>query len=177
LYFSQQEFNDFNAVNSTDLPTSPSDNSGISNVLIEKRGGTSNNGSGLPNTYTGTVSTINPTDTDVLWNTAQSRWEITFDVTGFSGFFLKTTSGNLKTDDFSDTKKAISFYPNPVKDVLNIESTTDITRTTIYNLVGQEIKQVVGNKTQIDISDLVSGIYIVKVTNDSKDQVFKICKK
>jgi Repeat of unknown function (DUF5650)/Secretion system C-terminal sorting domain len=95
LYFTQQEFNDYNAVNAIALPTAPNDNSGIANLLVEKRGGTSSDNSGLPNTYSGTITTINPADNDVVWNAIENRWEITFPVTGFSGFFVKTSTGVL----------------------------------------------------------------------------------
>jgi hypothetical protein len=95
LYFTQQEFNDFNAVSAIDLPTAANDNVGIANLLIEKRNGISSNGTGLPNTYAGAITTINPADVDVVWNVEDSRWEISFDVTGFSGFFVKTTLGVL----------------------------------------------------------------------------------
>ncbi len=95
LYFSQQEFNDFNAVSTVDLPTGPADATGKANLLIEKKSGTSNNGTGLPGTYTGTSGNINPADADIVWNSTASRWEVSFDVTGFSGFFVKTNSSIL----------------------------------------------------------------------------------
>ncbi len=90
LYFRQQEFNDFNAVNAVKLPTGPTDAAGIANILIEKRGGSSSNGTGLPETYPGAPQTINNASISKVWNAAASRWEISFDVTGFSGFFVKT---------------------------------------------------------------------------------------
>lgn len=90
LYFTQAEFDDFNAVNSLDLPASSADATGKANLLIEKRPGTSGNGSGLPGTYTGTPVVIDPADADIIWNAAAGRWEVSFDVTGFSGFFVKT---------------------------------------------------------------------------------------
>jgi trimeric autotransporter adhesin len=95
LYFTQQEFNDFNAVNTNDLPTGTADATGKANLLIEKRGGTSGDASGLPDSYTGTITTIDPADADIIWNATQSRWEVSFDVTGFSGFFVKTISSIL----------------------------------------------------------------------------------
>jgi hypothetical protein len=95
LYFTQSEFDDFNAVNTVKLPQSPSDGSGKANLLLEKISGTSSNGTGLPNTYTGAVETINPDDSKIVWNTVDNRWEITFDVTGFSGFFVKTITSTL----------------------------------------------------------------------------------
>ncbi|TWI78019.1 putative secreted protein (Por secretion system target), partial [Lacibacter cauensis] len=95
LFFTQQEFDEFNAVSDIDLPAGPSDLSGKANLLIEKREGKSSNGTGLPGTYAGSVTTINPVDTDILWNSTANRWEVSFDVNGFSGFFVKTSSSAL----------------------------------------------------------------------------------
>lgn len=93
LYFTQAEFIEFNAVNAVKLPADPTDAAGIANLLIEKRSGISNDGTGAPGSYTGSVQTITPTG--VEWNYGASRWEVTVDVTGFSGFFVKTGSGPL----------------------------------------------------------------------------------
>ncbi|MGF2413943.1 MAG: hypothetical protein ACQUYJ_16545, partial [Ferruginibacter sp.] len=95
LYFKQQEFIDFNAINTVKLPTGPADAAGIANIQIEKRGGTSSDGTGLPGTYSGTIQTINNAALFVSWNAIATRWEISFDVTGFSGFFVKTQSSVL----------------------------------------------------------------------------------
>ncbi len=95
LYFKQQEFTDFNAVNTVKLPTGPADAAGIANIQIEKRGGISNNGTGMPSTYSGAIQTINNASLTKLWNATAARWEISFDVTGFSGFFVKTQLGTL----------------------------------------------------------------------------------
>lgn len=95
LYFTQQEFDDFNAVNAVKLPINSGDASGKANLLVVKYPGTSNDGTGLPGTYTGPASTINPDDNNIVWNSAAARWEVSFDVTGFSGFFVKTIGGTL----------------------------------------------------------------------------------
>jgi hypothetical protein len=106
LYFTQQEFTDFNAVNVVKLPTGPTDLAGIANIRVEKRGGTSSNGTGLPNSYTGPAQTIANSALGISWNAGAARWEISFDVTGFSGFFVKTQSAVLPLQlmDFSATK-------------------------------------------------------------------------
>lgn len=95
FYYTQAEFDGFNAVNAAKLPTGPSDAAGIANLLVEKRPGTSSDVSGKPLTYPGTPATINPADANVVWNSSALRWEVSFDVTGFSGFFIKTQSGPL----------------------------------------------------------------------------------
>lgn len=113
LYFTQQEFTDFNAVNSTLLPVDPEDTKNHkAHLLIEKRSGVSRDGSGLPGTYDGSVITINPSDPSVngsvVWNSEASRWEVSFDVTGFSGFFAKTTEASLPLNllSFKGSKEA-----------------------------------------------------------------------
>lgn len=95
LYFTQQEFDAFNAVNVLALPTGPGDAAGIANLKIEKRAGTSGDGTGLPDTYPGAATTIDPDDEGIVWDPDAHRWEITFPVTGFSGFFVKTQSEPL----------------------------------------------------------------------------------
>lgn len=94
LYFTQADFDAFNnqvPAPALRLPQNSGDATGKANLLIEKKSGTSSNNTGLPNTYSGGRSNINPVDADIVWNASSSRWEVTFDVTGFSGFFVKTS--------------------------------------------------------------------------------------
>ncbi len=97
LYFTQEEFNEFNAVatNLKKLPTGPEDAAGKANLLIEKRGGVSADGSGSPASYSGTAENINPPDNWIAWDATYRRWEVKFMVTGFSGFWVKTTDRPL----------------------------------------------------------------------------------
>lgn len=95
LYYMQAEFDAFNAANGAypDLPTDDGDLAGIANLRITQFHGTS--GTGEPGSYSGTATLIDPTDDNIVWNATASRWEITFDVTGFSGFFVHTGSSVL----------------------------------------------------------------------------------
>lgn len=98
LYFTQADFDAFNnqvPAPSTKLPMNSADATGKQNLLVEKRAGVSSNGTGLPATYAGAITTINPNDADIVWNSTSSRWEVSFDVTGFSGFFVQTVSATL----------------------------------------------------------------------------------
>lgn len=94
LYFMQQEFDNFNAFpgHGVDLPTNPSDNGGIANLRIYQYHGFS--GTSVPGSYSGFGIEINPTDANIIWNIRASCWEVTFDVTGFSGFFVSNGSFN-----------------------------------------------------------------------------------
>jgi parallel beta-helix repeat protein len=95
LYFTQEEFDEFNDHNAVKLPIGPTDTEGISHLLIEKRSGSSSDESGLPGSYSGGIETIPSGDLEVVWNAGRSRWEVSFEVTGFSGFFVKTQASPL----------------------------------------------------------------------------------
>jgi hypothetical protein len=42
----------------------------------------------MPGTYVGGSGDIDPDDNNIVWNASASRWEVTFNITGFSGFFV-----------------------------------------------------------------------------------------
>lgn len=90
IFFTQLDFNNYNiaAIGFPQLPTGPGDNAGKANILIEQHHGISV--TGVPGTYSGSVEFIDPDDNDIVWNASNGLWEITFDVNGFSGFFLRT---------------------------------------------------------------------------------------
>lgn len=95
LYFSQAEFDNFNAHPSSalNLPTGTADAAGKANLRVAKYPGTTTNGTGLPGTYGGsTVVITDPPDANIVWNASFSRWEVTLDVSGFSGFIVQTAT-------------------------------------------------------------------------------------
>lgn len=114
LYFSQAEFNAYNAHPGSilDLPANPTDNAGKANLRIGQFAGTSNDGSGLPDTYTGTSKVIDPADTDIIWSAEFNRWEISFDITGFSGFIVQTSATTLPI--------TLEYFKGEAKDAANV---------------------------------------------------------
>lgn len=110
LYFLQSEFDAFNAAAGSilKLPTGPSDASGIANVRIGKYSGTSSDNSGLPATYTNGSYVIDPNDANIVWNNTDSRWEVSFNVAGFSGFFAQTSTFTLPVTYVSFTAEKIN---------------------------------------------------------------------
>jgi hypothetical protein len=104
LYFTQAEFNDFNALNNVKLPISNTDAAGKANLLIEKRAGIGD-ANGLFSSYTGAITNINPADEDIVWNGSSNRWEVSFNITGFSGFWVKTQTSVLPLKLLSFTGK------------------------------------------------------------------------
>jgi len=90
LYFTQAEFDAFNSFPNvtSNLPTGPGDALGKANLRITKYSGVSSDGSGTPGSYPSPNSPviIDPVDADINWNATPGRWEVSFDVSGFSGF-------------------------------------------------------------------------------------------
>ena len=72
-------------------------------------------------------------------------------------------------------------YPCPAADLITIESITIATQShlSIVNLNGQQLitRQITKPKTQIDISNLPSGVYFVRLTNDKTVEVGKFVKR
>jgi len=97
-------------------------------------------------------------------------WGVTLD-------FSVTITPLLSTDNFDNN--SFVAYPNPVKDVLNLSYSTEITSIQVMNLLGQEVisKNVGATSTQLDMSELSTGTYIVKVTIDDISKVIKVVKQ
>jgi len=72
----------------------------------------------------------------------------------------------------------ITTYPNPVNDVLHFSSNTAIENVTISNMLGQEVKaNLSSDKTSVDLSNLQSGNYLVKVTIEGVSKTIKVVKQ
>lgn len=87
-------------------------------------------------------------------------------------------SQNLSTEDFAGVNK-LKAYPNPVKDFLNLSYSQDISEVAIFNLLGQQLfsKKINATESQINMSNLSKGTYLVKVTVDNEVKTIKIIKE
>ena len=70
-------------------------------------------------------------------------------------------------------------YPNPVRDILNISYTTEISSVRVINMIGQEVisKNINATSTQVDMSELSAGTYIVNVTVGDSVKTLKVIKQ
>ena len=79
--------------------------------------------------------------------------------------------------------KLLSFemYPNPVSDVLNIQlpSGTDKAEVGVYDYTGRLVstKTISSNNSTLDVQNISKGIYIIRVTTNSKIGVQRFIKK
>ena len=120
-----------------------------------------------------------------------TNWKVLNGATGYDAvyapqnnkanvFFVGSVGGFMRCDLTVGIKEealapsTFSVYPNPASDQITIDLVFDQkinTKIELFNLVGQQVKQsfeLVGNdfKTTVNIGDLPSGSYFVKVTTD-----------
>jgi len=70
-------------------------------------------------------------------------------------------------------------YPNPVQDILTVQVDGQLNKIEIYNLVGQHIytQLVNGNNANINVADLSTGIYTIKLIANEVCTVSKFVKR
>lgn len=115
-----------------------------------------------------------------------------YDYSGFTGHTL--TAGNtiensntvsascgltLNTNNFTDENLLV--YPNPAKDILNINLPVQFTigNLKLINNIGQTVYSTTinSNTVMIDTNQFSSGLYYLKVTSDSNQSIKKVIIK
>ena len=154
----------------------------------------------VPNFYVGAPL---PTDSYSV-SSANSFTFANFPITGCNVFFVRSvcsatevspwvalaTSGcdtnvynylaTLSNNDFYVNDNKVKVYPNPTHDFLFIDTIEkQIQKIEIFDLQGRLIKTINENKNkyQIDISNLQSATYLVKLSTQTETQTVKFVKK
>lgn len=89
---------------------------------------------------------------------------------------VKGTSDTAGIEDLQLV--AFSYYPNPVKEKLMMNAKENISHISVYNIFGQEVKAFSPNQlnTEVDLSILPTGTYLVRAIVDEKTGSFKVIK-
>ena len=83
-------------------------------------------------------------------------------------------------DDMSENgAKMFRTYPNPVSDIVMIESATSVNRYEIYDVKGAVVRSeaVDSNSFEINVNGLPSGIYFIKTVSEGMTQTKRFIKK
>lgn len=83
------------------------------------------------------------------------------------------TGNNLGNGELKKLKLAI--YPNPVSDILNVQTEDEVVNITVYDIHGKAVNTR-GNNKQINVSDLGIGMYFIKIVTDKANYVQKFIK-
>ena len=78
-----------------------------------------------------------------------------------------------------NAQQALNIYPNPVNDKLFIEANETISNVEIYNLTGVKVlsQECNSDKVEIEVSELQSGIYFIKMINGNSTETRSFIKK
>lgn len=108
---------------------------------------------------------------EVLYIRAFGTW-------GTSGSFkIGAYDASLSNPSFDDNH--FSSFPNPVTDILNLSYTSPIEEVAIFNMMGQKVleKSIHAAQSQIDMSNLATGSYLLKITADNQVKTIKVMKQ
>ncbi len=100
-------------------------------------------------------------------------------VTGFeseAGEFVLSVNCEIELATNDNDIDGFSYFPNPVKDVLNIENLNG-TKIKIFDILGRLVFQEKNPNNQLDVSKLSSGLLFVKIETDKGIFTKKIIKE
>ncbi len=147
------------------------------------------NGTGMANvrdlpedfTYNSTiVSTIDGMKLGAQeWYGDISDWDSEDQLAKVKAFYLDPTVG-VEDQKIIQTA-SVTIYPNPTSDFLSIESESELSNVSFFDVTGRMVKQIDLNgelKSSIDVSEMNKGIYILQVvTTEGESSSSKIIKK
>jgi hypothetical protein len=116
----------------------------------------------------GTVVTITKITSDSGCETAFTGKSVTL-VVQPNTIPVRRSSDTFESEN--QTKAEFVVYPNPVSDILNIETSLGIQSVEFINFNG--VKVLSSNQKQINVSQLPSGIYIVRIQDLADNVVMK----
>ena len=88
-------------------------------------------------------------------------------------------TAHLVLATLQNTMANLQCYPNPVKNILTLSNTSDITNVTVYNTLGQQVLQIKRNNSEVntDLSALTNGVYFVKIQSGDGQKTIRIIKQ
>lgn len=102
-----------------------------------------------------------------------------FSLNGNTSYFVDDVlfvEGTLSSTDFEGN--TFKVYPNPVVNVLNIQSNEAVSKVAVYNVLGQNVYSKTPNaiSPKVDMSTFKSGVYFVEVTIGNSTKTVKVIK-
>ncbi|ALJ06044.1 hypothetical protein APS56_13290 [Pseudalgibacter alginicilyticus] len=143
------------------------------------------------------IDVNDPDGADDVWNTTDDGFSLVtnsplidagdsslitenYDITGETNRIINSaidigayeTTNTLSTNDINVISNFL-VYPNPATDIINITSTKPITKIELFDLSGKLVLKTT-NSTNINISSLHSGFYLLSVFSENTKTVKKL---
>ena len=116
--------------------------------------------------WTSYEGTVNETDNTITYTFS--------DAVSFKAVTASASGATLTIEDINPTTSSIYVYPNPTADRIYIQTDTN-SKAELFDLMGRKVRST--NQSQIDMSTLSRGNYILQVKTENKTQSFKIIKQ
>jgi hypothetical protein len=89
------------------------------------------------------------------------------------------TSDLIVSDRTISAETRLLLYPNPVSDILNIQSESEILGYRLFDIYGHELisKPVGGNNTTLDMTAFPKGVYFIRIAFDDGSVTKKIIRE
>ena len=116
--------------------------------------------------WTSYEGTVNETNNTITYTFS--------DAVSFKTVTASAAGATLTVEDISPTTSSIIVYPNPTADRIYIQTDTNA-KAELFDLMGRKVRST--SQSQIDMSTLSRGNYILQVKTQNKTQSFKIIKQ
>ncbi len=87
-----------------------------------------------------------------------------------------TISGSLALSVDQVDLNSIKIHPNPAQDIINIETISELTSVELFSVLGTQVYKGT-NERSIDVSNLNTGVYLLKLANETGTFTKRIIKK
>lgn len=91
-------------------------------------------------------------------------------------FHYSNYNNALSVDD-EILAKSLKVYPNPVDQILTIDSEIPLTKVEVYSILGRKVKEINSGFNAIHLNNLSNGIYIIKILSEKGSATRKLIKK
>lgn len=108
-------------------------------------------------------------------NTAKIYFDYNFPIV--TNTYTTSVMGTLATDEIKNEKSLMSVYPNPAKDILHINSPTEVIKAVIYDSAGRVVTSMGIKENTVNISELPKGNYLIKIFLKDNVSVQKFIKE
>jgi len=135
---------------------------------------------------------------DISWDAPEGEWsEISFNIENapnklnigvrylsiegnyttylIDNFNIESTTLSIESNSYD--VNALKFYPNPVADILTIDSKTPLKKIIFYSISGKKLIEVNSNFEAISTKRLPKGIHFVKIFSEKTTTIKKLIKK
>jgi len=155
----------------------------------------------IPNTPTGeenqtftagqTLADLVVNGDNLVWysdNTYSNTLSLSEPLVNGATYYVRSENGDCQSEALVITVEeqasrtyfdvfGFKYYPNPVNDILHFSANQPIEKVVVSTMLGQEIKvNLSSDKTSVNLSNLPSGNYLVKVTIEGVANTIKVVK-